>query len=388
MHPIPYGRQDIDDGDIEAVVAALRSDWITQGPAIERFERAVAEYCGARHAVAVSSATAGLHIAYQAAGLGRGDAVWTSPNTFVATANAGRYLGAEVDFVDIDPPTRNLSTEGLAAKLESGAREGRLPKVVAPVHFAGESCDMAPIRALSVRYGFKVVEDASHAIGGSYRGRRVGDCAHSDMTVFSFHPVKIVTTAEGGMVLTNDDMLHEALLRLRSHGITRNPAHMRSQPHGPWYYEQLEMGYNYRMTDLQAALGASQMRRIDDFVERRHRIADFYDTALRELPLSLPVRSAFARSALHLYVVHVPEGAPRGRREVFDSLREAGIQVNVHYIPVHLQPYYADLGFREGDFPQAERHYRQAISLPMYPGLDEADLRRVVGAVKAALHGG
>lgn len=382
---IPYGHQDIDEEDIRAVEDVLRSDWLTQGPAVERFEQAVAEYCGAPHALATCNATAALHLACRAVGLGPGDLLWTSPNTFVASANCGRFCGADVDFVDIDARTYNMSAEELERKLQAAERQKRLPKVVIPVHFAGEPCDMQAIHALAKRYGFYVIEDASHAVGARYRDMTVGSCAYSDITVFSFHPVKIITTGEGGMTLTRNKELHEKMLMLRSHGITRDPGKMTGVAPGAWYYEQLDLGYNYRMTDIQAALGASQMRRLEAFIARRHELARTYDTALAGLPLVLPTRASHNRSALHLYVIRLRSGAKKSRAVVFDTLRAAGIGVNVHYIPVHLQPYYRSLGFRQGDFPQAEMYYEGAISLPMYYGLTKNQQSTVVTVLKDVL---
>lgn len=383
---IPYGRQDISAADIAAVVETLQSDWLTQGPAIERFEQAVADYCGARYAVAVCNATAALHLAGLAAGLGPGDMLWTSPNTFVASANCGLYCGATVDFVDIDPASYNLSISALEQKLDSAQRNGKLPKIVIPVHFAGQSCDMDAIAALSRRYGFSVIEDASHAIGGRYRDTIVGSCAFSDMTVFSFHPVKIITTGEGGMILTNREDLYEKLKRLRSHGITRDARFMRGEPDGPWYYQQIDLGFNYRMTDIQAALGTSQLTRLDEFVQRRHELAARYQNLLADLPLTLPWQHPDTRSAYHLYVIRLQlDRISKSHRQVFEELRQAGIGVNLHYIPVHLQPYYHQLGFRPGDFPEAEKYYGEAISLPLYPGLDEADQDNVAAALRNIL---
>lgn len=383
---IPYGKQDISQEDIDAVVEVLRSDWITQGPAIERFEKTVADYCGAKYAVAVSSATAGLHIACLAVGLSRGDILWTSPNTFVASANCGLYCGASVDFVDIDPNTYNLRVDELELKLAEAEKQGCLPKVVVPVHFAGQSCEMEKIAKLSAKYGFRTIEDAAHAIGGRYQGQPVGSCQFSDMAVFSFHPVKIITTGEGGMVLTNKEDLYEKLIRLRTHGITRNVELMKEESHGPWYYQQLELGFNYRMTDIQAALGASQMQRLDEFVKQRRFLAERYHQLLQGLPLMLPWQHPDTESSWHLYVIRLKlDKISKTYRQVFEELRQAQIGVNLHYIPVHTQPYYQQLGFKWGDFPQAEQYYREAISIPIYYGLTENDQERVVKTIKDIL---
>ena len=381
---IPYGRQDISEADIDAVVGVLRSSFLTQGPAIDQFEQVVARYVGGEYATAVSSATAALHIACQALGLGPGDHLWTVPNTFVASANCARYCGATVDFIDIDRDTYNMSVVALEQKLAEAKRDGVLPKIVIPVHFAGQSCDMAAIGALALQYGFAVIEDASHAIGATYDNAFVGNCRYSDITVFSFHPVKIITSGEGGMALTNNAALHARMQRLRSHGITRNAAEMRSRDEGSWYYEQLELGYNYRMTDIQAALGSSQMTRLPAFVDRRRTLAARYNQAFSTSKWHASVRisaqKSYGISAWHLYPIHVAN-----RRAVFDSLREAGILVNVHYIPVHLQPYYGAMGFKRGDFPNAEWYYDGAISLPMYFGLSDATQDYVISAVAAAV---
>ncbi len=378
---IPYGRQEITAADIAAVTAVLGSDFLTQGPAVPRFERAIADYCGAAHGVAVNSATSTLHIACLALDLSPGDWLWTSPNTFVASANCGRYCGAKVDFVDIDPVSYNLSPTALAAKLEQAEASGRLPKVVIPVHFAGQPCDMEAIATLSQRYGFRIIEDASHAIGGRYRGEAIGNCRYSDITVFSFHPVKIITTGEGGLATTNDPALAERMARLRSHGITRDPAGMQGKPEGPWYYQQIELGFNYRLTDIQAALGQSQLQRVDDYVARRQRLAARYDRGLADLPLRLPYRDPGHQSALHLYPIQVL----KDRRRIFEALRLADIGVNVHYIPVHTQPDYGQFGFQRGDFPQAEAYYDHAISLPLFPTMTEAEQDRVMAVLAAAL---
>ncbi len=383
---IPYGRQSISEQDIEAVVDVLRSDFLTQGPAVPAFEEAIAKYCGTRYAFAMNSATSALHLACLALGVGEGDHVWTSPVTFVASANCALYCGAKVDFVDINAKTYNLDVDALAAKLVEAEKTGNLPKVVIPVHLAGQSCDMQAIQALSRRYGFKVIEDASHAIGGKYQDAPVGNCRYSDIAIFSFHPVKIITTGEGGMALTNDDDLANRLQLLRSHGITRDPGQMTHAPDGPWYYQQIALGYNYRMTDIQAALGLSQMARLDEFVAKRHAIADRYDQLLASLPVSTPWQHPDAYSGLHLYIIRLkPEGAGKSHRQVFEKLREAEIGVNLHYIPVYLQPYYQRLGFELGHCPEAERYYAEAISLPMFPGLRAQQQDLVVNAVARSL---
>ncbi|RJX80608.1 UDP-4-amino-4,6-dideoxy-N-acetyl-beta-L-altrosamine transaminase [Pseudomonas sp. LS-2] len=383
---IPYGRQSLDQADIDAVVEVLKSDWLTQGPTIERFEAAMAERCQAGFGVAVCNATAALHIACLAAGLGEGDVLWTSPNTFLASANCGRYCGADVDFVDIDPLTWNLDVNVLGRKLETAEREGKLPKVLVAVAFSGQSCDMRAIAGLSRRYGFVVIEDASHAVGARYAGRPVGCGEFADMTVFSFHPVKIVTTGEGGLVLTNSPERAEHLRRLRSHGMTRDPAQMDEPSHGPWYYQQIELGFNYRITDMQAALGLSQLSKLDGFLARRRQLVARYQALLGDLPLTLPTCQADAESAWHLYVVRVQtERLTVSHRQVFEGLRAAGIGVNVHYIPVHLQPYYRDLGFAADDFPEACAYYAQAISLPLYPAMTDEQQDCVIGQLKRLL---
>jgi UDP-4-amino-4,6-dideoxy-N-acetyl-beta-L-altrosamine transaminase len=382
---IPYGRQDISEADIQAVVDVLRSDYLTQGPSVPAFEKSIADYCGAQHAVAVNSATSALHIACLALGVGEGDVVWTTPITFVASANCARYCGADVDFVDIDPRTYNLSVEQLSEKLAQAEQLSKLPKVVIPVHLCGQPCDMAGIHALSQQYGFKIIEDASHAIGGKYRGEPIGNCRYSDITVFSFHPVKIITTAEGGMALTNDMQLAKRMQLLRSHGITRDVNEMTHASDGPWYYQQIDLGYNYRMTDLQAALGLSQMQRLGEFVTKRHSIAKRYDQLLADLPVVIPLQHADGYSGLHLYVIRLKLAEiVKTHRQVFEALRAAGIGVNLHYIPVHCQPYYEGLGFKAGDFPKAEEYYAEAISLPMYPGLTESQQDKVIAALHQA----
>jgi len=377
---IPYGRQNITADDVAAVTEVLRSDFLTQGPAVPRFEAALAAYCGAPHATALNSATSALHVACLALGLKPGGRLWTSPNTFVASANCARYCGAHVDFVDIDRATGNLDPQKLEDKLK---RARRRPDIVVPVHFAGRPCDMAALGTLSAKYGFRMIEDASHAVGARYAdGRVVGDGARSAVTVFSFHPVKIITTGEGGMALTRESALHASMQRLRTHGITRDPADMTVTPPGPWYYEQVELGYNYRMTDLQAALGCAQLARLDTLLARRRALVRRYDGLLADLPVHRPVPDD--ASAWHLYVVRVKGGKAR-RASVYRKMREAGIGVNVHYIPVHLQPYYKALGFRAGQFPEAEAWYDAAITLPLYPDLSDAQQDDVAAALRNAL---
>lgn len=382
---IPYGRQDITQADVDAVLQVLQSDFLTQGPMAPRFEECVARHVGASHALAVNSATSALHIACLALGLGPGDHLWTTPISFVASANCGLYCGAEVDFVDIDSRTYNLCPQALAHKLEGAERAGTLPKVVVPVHLCGQPCAMQAIHALSQRYGFKIIEDASHAIGGKYRDAFIGSGHYSDISVFSFHPVKIITTAEGGMALTNDAELAAKMALLRSHGITRDPAQMTHEPDGPWYYQQIELGFNYRMTELQAALGTSQLQRLDQYVARRHQLAARYDDLLAGLPVITPWQHPDSYSGLHLYVIRLQlDLIAATHRQVFESLREQGVGVNLHYIPIHTQPYYQRLGFRLGDFPQAERYYAEAISLPLYPTMTEDQQDTVIAAIHKA----
>jgi len=385
---IGYGKQSISDDDLEAVTAVLRSDFLTQGPQIKMFEGVVASYCEVGYAVAACNATAVLHMAYAALDVGAGDLVWTSPITFVATANAARYLGADVDFVDIDPQTWNMSVDKLEEKLRAARASGRLPKVVVPVHLTGQSCDMEPLGRLARDYGFRVVEDASHAIGGRYRGTPIGNCAHSDVTVFSFHPVKVITTGEGGMATTNSFELAERMRLFRSHGITRDSASMERKNEGPWYYEMASLGWNYRMTDMQAALGASQLKRLDAFVARRHEVADRYDRAFAHSGAGIPYRAKWQYSGFHLYCIQWPDGlGGLDRLEAFKALHALGIGVNVHYIPVHLQPYYRRLGFKPGDFPVAEAYYSRAITLPLHPSLTESEIEQVIHSFKGLAAG-
>lgn len=384
--PIPYARQEVTDEDIAAVVEVLRSDFLTQGPLVAQFAAAVAARAGAAYGIASNSGTSSLHLACLALDVGPGDRVWTSPISFVASANCARYCGALPDFVDIDPRSWNICPERLADKLAAAERSGTLPKVVIPVHLAGQPADMEAIHRLGQRYGFRIIEDASHAVGARYRGAPVGDGRYSDVTVFSFHPVKIITAGEGGVAVTNDPGLAERIALLNSHGITRDPARMTEPSHGPWYYQQLELGYNYRLTDIHAALGLSQLRRLDAYLARRHELAARYDRLLAGLPLTLPWRDPQDYSAVHLYIVRVP-GPPQTapRRVVFERMRAAGILVNLHYIPIYRQPDFARYGCRPEDYPGAEAYYAEAISLPMFASLTEAEQDEVVRTLETAL---
>lgn len=382
MPMIPYGRQSITDEDIQAVVKVLKSDWITQGPVTEKFERSVADYCGTKYAVAVSSGTAALHIACLAAGLGKGDTLWTSPNTFVASANCALYCGAKPDFVDIDPHTYNVAIAALEGKLAEAEKNGCLPKIVIPVHFAGQSCDMEQLSQLSKQYEFTVIEDACHAIGGNYKDCKIGSCKFSNMTVFSFHPVKLVTTGEGGMILTNNKELYGKLIRLRSHGITRDPDLLTGEVHGPWYYEQVDLGFNYRMTDIQAALGISQLKKLDTFVKRRREIAGTYNEAFKGNPyFFMPAEKEYANSSYHLYVIRLKDEYEHRKKHVFSELRKKGIGVQVHYIPVYHQPYYQELGYEKDLCPEANDYYQRAISLPIYPSMKCEEITIVIDTV-------
>lgn len=383
---IPYGRQEITQKDIDSVIDVLKSDFLTQGPKVPAFEQALTEHTGTKYAFAVNSATSALHIACLALGLGKGDWLWTSPITFVASANCGLYCGAKVDFVDIDPRTYNMSPIKLEEKLKQAKIEGKLPKVVVPVHLCGQPCDMQAIGKLAEEYGFHVIEDASHAIGGEYNGKPIGNCEFSDITVFSFHPVKIITTAEGGAALTNNNNLAEKLALFRSHGITRKPELMTEESHGSWYYQQIELGYNYRMTELQAALGVTQMTRLEQFVEARHRLAERYYRLLKRLPVTLPYQLEHTYSGLHLYVIRLQlDKISKSHKQVFDALRESGIGVNLHYIPIHTQPYYKNMGFSLGQFPEAERYYQEAISLPIFHVMTEEQQDTVIDTLAEIL---
>jgi UDP-4-amino-4,6-dideoxy-N-acetyl-beta-L-altrosamine transaminase len=383
---IPYGKQNINQKDIDSVLEVLKSDFLTQGPKVPLFERLVAEKVEADYAVAVNSATSALHIACMALGLGQNDWLWTSPITFVASANCGLYCGAKVDFVDIDRKTYNLCPKVLESKLIKAEKEGRLPKVLVAVHLCGQPCDMKAIHQLSKRFGFYVIEDASHSIGGKYRGEYIGNCRYSDITVFSFHPVKIITTAEGGMALTKDIKLFRKMERLRTHGITRDESLMEENTHGGWYYEQIDLGYNYRMTELQAALGISQMERLDEFVAARHSIANIYNKELSELPIDLPFQLENTYSGMHLYVIRLNlNEIKKSHKKIFEELIERGIGVNLHYIPVHIQPYYKKMGFDWGDFPLAENYYQEAISIPIFHGMTDDQQNEVIATLVQVL---
>lgn len=383
---IPYGRQDITQDDIDAVTDVLRSDYLTQGPVLPVFEQTVASYVGAKHALAVNSATSALHLACVALGLGSGDWLWTTPISFVASANCGLYCGAYVDFVDIDSRTYNLCTKALELKLELAQKSGKLPKVLVAVHLSGQSCDMITISRLGQKYGFKIIEDASHAVGAKYRGKFIGAGQYSDITVLSFHPVKIITTAEGGMLLTNNDELANRVRLLRSHGITRDPAKMTHLPDGPWYYQQIDLGFNYRMTELQAALGISQMQRLNNFISRRQELALRYDELLRDLEITIPWQHPDTSSSVHLYVIRLNlDRIRKTHRQVFEELRENDIGVNLHYIPIYAHPYYERLGFDSRNFPEAEKYYAEAISLPVFASLTDIQQDRVVSILKLIL---
>lgn len=385
MKTIPYGRQNIDKEDIQAVIEVLKSDFLTQGPTIELFEKTIVDYCGVHYATAVNSATSALHLGCLALGLGPEDLVWTSPISFVASANCALYCGAKIDFVDIDYNTNNMSVSALKDKLESAEKVGALPSLVIVVHMGGLSCDMKAIWGLSEKYGFKVIEDASHAIGAKYLDQMVGCCQFSDLTIFSFHPVKIVTTGEGGAAVTNNYELDRKLKLLRSHGVTRDPNQMVSCPDGDWYYQQIELGYNYRMTDIQSALGVSQMKRLNDFVETRNKLADNYHNHLSSLELDLPLSCEQKRSSYHLYIIKLRESCNQSRQTVFDYLRFNHVGVNVHYIPIHLHPYYLNLGFKRGYLPEAERYYEQALSIPLHPNLSNEEQSYVIEKIRDVL---
>ena len=380
---IPYGRQDITEDDIETVSNVLKSDFLTQGPCVPQFEKKVSEYCGAKHAVALNSSTSALHIACLSLGLMAGDWLWTSPITFVASANCGLYCGAKVDFIDIDPKTYNLCTKALKKKLIHAKKVGKLPKILVPVHLSGQSCDMKEIHELSKEFNFKIIEDASHAIGGKYLNEPVGNCKYSDITVFSFHPVKIITTGEGGMALTNNSTIAERISILRSHGITRDPKLMTHQPDGDWYYQQIDLGFNYRMTDIQAALGVSQLERLDSYVSRRHELAMRYNKLLKNLPLIIPYQNSNNYSAFHLYIIRLKHS--NKHKQTFEYLRKENIGVNLHYIPVHMQPYYSEIDTEYHDLKQSELYYKDAISIPLYPAMTELEQDFVISSLEKAL---
>lgn len=384
---IPYGKHHITDDDIDEVVKVLKSDFITQGPKIPEFEEMIKKYTGAKYAIAVNSATSALHIACKALALGKGDILWTSPITFVASANCALYCNAQIDFVDINPETYNLCPIALEKKLVQAKKDNKLPKIVIPVHLAGQSCDMNRIYELSQEYSFKIIEDASHAIGGKYKNEPIGQSRYSDITIFSFHPVKIITSAEGGMAITNNFELAEKMELLRTHGITRNNSLMKRIPDGPWYYEQIDLGFNYRMSDIHAALGISQMKRIDEYIEKRHNIVEKYNTSFQGLPIKTPFQTQDTFSSFHLYIIRIEnilENTSKLKKFHMHLINKK-IGVNLHYIPLHIQPYYREMGFKMGDFPQAEKYYREAVSLPIYPNLTEENQNIVIEEVKHAL---
>ncbi|MBN2689850.1 MAG: UDP-4-amino-4,6-dideoxy-N-acetyl-beta-L-altrosamine transaminase [Gammaproteobacteria bacterium] len=376
---IPYGHQDITENDIAAVVDVLRSDWLTQGPAVEKFEKELSTYCKVPFAIAVANGTAALHLACLALDIGKNDTVWSTPNTFVASTNCALFCGAKIDFVDICTKTYNMSAKKLEEKLIAAKKTNSLPKAVIPVHFAGQSCNMKKIKSLADEYGFYIIEDACHALGGKYLGEPIGNCQYSDITVFSFHPVKIITTGEGGMITTTNEKLANKLLMLRTHGITKNADLMHNKNNGPWYYEQHDLGYNYRITDIQCALGYSQLKKLDEFVSKRHALVKTYNYALKDLPVITPYEEEHNYSAYHLYVIRLKlDQVTKTRKQIFSELRDAGIGVMVHYIPVHTQPYYENLGFHYGDFPEAEKYYEEAITLPLYPKLKDEQQKYII----------
>ena len=380
---IPYGRQDVTQDDIDAVVNVLNSDFLTQGPCVPKFEKKISEYCGAKYAVATNSSTSSLHLACLALDLTNGDWLWTSSITFVASANCGLYCGAKVDFVDIDPITYNLCPKALKKKLIKAKKLGILPKIIVPVHLSGQSCDMKAIHELSLEYGFKIIEDASHAIGGKYLNKPIGNCEYSDIAVFSFHPVKIITTGEGGIALTNNSELSDSMSLLHSHGITKDFKKMTHEPDGEWYYQQINLGFNYRMTDIQAALGISQLDRLDNYISRRHKLATRYNNFLKDLPLVTPYQHNDTYSSFHLYIIRLKD--EKKHKKVFEYLRYKGVLVNLHYIPVHTHPYYRQTNVEFTDLNHSEQYYKDAISLPLYPTMTEQQQEFVISSLREAL---
>jgi UDP-4-amino-4,6-dideoxy-N-acetyl-beta-L-altrosamine transaminase len=379
---IPYGKHLVNEDDVDAVVEVLRNQFLTQGTVVPKFEQALCEYTGANHCVAVNSATSGLHVACLAAGVAAGDSVWTVPNSFVASANCALYCGATIDFVDIDPLTRNIDISALETKLQHAATQNRLPKALIVVHFSGLSCEMQTIQKLTHLYSIVLIEDAAHGLGGSYQQSKIGSCVYSDMSVLSFHPVKSITSAEGGAVLTNQSQLYQKLQLFAKHGVTKDPSQYQGESHGPWYYQQLELGYNYRLSDLHAALGLSQLSKLDVFIQKRSKLAKVYDNALADLPLKLPVEEPQFKSAWHLYMVELIQ---HDRQHIYQQLHDKGVGVNVHYIPIHLQPYYQQLGFKQGDFPVSEHFYQNALTLPLFPSLTDIEQAKVIAVLHEVL---
>ena len=384
---IPYGHQSLSETDYESVLDVLKSDFLTQGDTVPKFEASIAEYVSSKYGVATNSGTTALHIACKALGLEENDWLWTSPNSFVASSNAALYCGAKIDFIDIDSNTYNLDINVLKTKLEEAETKNQLPKIIMPVHFAGQSCEMKQIKDLSEKYGFYIIEDAAHALGGQYLGKNIGDCSYSDVCVFSFHPVKSITTAEGGMAVTNNQELFESMQSLRTHGMKRRNLSKNNDLHGPWISEMTQLGFNYRMNDIQAALGISQLNRLDQFISKRNEIANYYTSELSHLPLSIQEIQRDCYSAFHLYVVRLQlEKTNKTRDQFMEKLLDFGIGASIHYQPIHLHPFYEQMGFKKGDFPMAEEYYKRAISIPMFPDLKKSELKYIVECISEALN--
>lgn len=382
---LPYGRHTVTKEDLINVLNVLRSSNLTQGDKVPLLEKAISEKVNCKNSIAVNSATSALHLTCLALGLNQNDWLWTSANTFVASANCGRYCNAKVDFVDINPKTGLICTDALEKKLEVAKENNKLPKILVPVHFAGSSCDMEKIASLSKKYKFNVVEDASHALGGKYKNEPVGSCFYSIATIFSFHPVKIITTAEGGAITTNDDQLAKKLFLLRSHGITKVQEEFESNEFEDWTYEQQILGFNFRMSDLHASLGISQLKRLDKIIVERNKKFEYYQDLIKELPINLLEIPKNVKSSVHLAIIRLQEKDPNLHRKIFTELRKMNIGVQIHYLPVHLHPYYKKLGFKVGDYPKAELHSKNCITIPLYLGMDKKDQNRVVKSLKSLL---